>query len=40
MTATTLSWVREVLETEGLLKVEKQFIVLLDPQGLEQRGGL
>lgn len=45
--ATRLGTVRDVLsralktlEAEGLLKVEKQAIVLLDPQGLEQHGSL
>ncbi len=43
--ATRLGTVRDVLsralktlESEGLLKVEKQFIILLDPKGLEERG--
>jgi CRP-like cAMP-binding protein len=35
-----LSRALKTLEAEGLLRVEKQVIVLLDPQGLEQRGGL
>jgi len=43
--ATRLGTVRDVLsralktlESEGLLKVEKQSITLLDPKGLEERG--
>lgn len=35
-----LSRALKTLEKEGLLKVEKQSIVLLDPQGVEQRGNL
>lgn len=35
-----LSRALKTLEAEGLLKVEKQAIVLLDPKGLEQRGSL
>ena len=35
-----LSRALKTLEAEGLLRVEKQVIVLLDPQGLEQRGNL
>jgi CRP-like cAMP-binding protein len=45
MMATRLGTVRDVLrralknlEKEGLLKVEKQNIVIIDPQGLERRG--
>ena len=33
-----LSRALKTLEAEGLLKVEKQAIVLLDPKGLEERG--
>jgi len=35
-----LSRALKTLEAEGLLKVEKQVIVLLDSKGLEQRGSL
>jgi CRP-like cAMP-binding protein len=35
-----LSRALKTLEAEGLLRVEKQVIVLLDPQGLEHRGNL
>ena len=35
-----LSRALKMLEGEGLLKVEKQFIVLLDPKGLAERGNL
>lgn len=35
-----LSRALKTLEAEGLLKVEKQAIVLLDPQGLEKHGSL
>lgn len=35
-----LSRALKTLETEGLLKVEKQAIVLLDPKGLAERGNL
>lgn len=35
-----LSRALKTLEAEDLLRVEKQVIVLLDPQGLEQRGNL
>lgn len=35
-----LSRALKTLEAEGLLKVEKQEIILLDPKGLEQRGRL
>lgn len=35
-----LSRALKTLEAEGLLKVEKQAIVLLDPQAMEQRGNL
>ena len=33
-----LSRTLKTLESEGLLKVEKQSIILLDPKGLEERG--
>lgn len=35
-----LSRALKTLEAEGLLKVEKQAIILVDPKGLEQRGSL
>lgn len=35
-----LSRALKTLEAEGLLRVEKQAIVLLDPEGLKQRGSL
>jgi len=35
-----LSRTLKTLEAEGLLRVEKQAIVLLDPKGLEKRGSL
>ena len=35
-----LSRALKTLEAEGLLRVEKQVIVLLDPQAMEQRGNL
>jgi CRP/FNR family transcriptional regulator len=35
-----LSRALKTLEAEGLLKVEKQAIVLLDPKGLAERGNL
>jgi len=35
-----LSRALKTLEAEGLLKVEKQAILLLDPEGLKQRGSL
>jgi CRP/FNR family transcriptional regulator len=35
-----LSRALKTLETEGLLRVEKQAIVLLDPKGLAERGNL
>lgn len=35
-----LSRALKTLEEENLLRVEKQAIILIDPKGLEQRGGL